>query len=120
MSSPQERSRKGEDEKAGSEHERLAADLAKNVGKTVEAVAKLGFAVLENLSLRAMELFSSAKPAAHSRPRRAVASALSRARERVPELSGRAATTLTGVIVKTGFSALNAAQNLTRNTRPPR
>ena len=100
------------------EYERLAAELADSVGRTVRVATELGLVLAENLGLRLMEVMSPAKPAP-GRPtaRSAAASAFSTAKDKLPEFNAQTASKITDLVVGRGFAALRAAQRTVGKTR---
>lgn len=102
---------------AGTDHARLAAELAENVGKTVKAATELGLIVAETVSLKVMELMAPAKPAAGAPAKGTAASVFASAKEKLPEVSGQTASKLTDLVVSSGFAALRAMQQTAQNTR---
>src|SRR5262245_19873621 len=55
------------DDRDAADYERLAAELADNVGKTVRVATELGIVVAENIGLKIMELISPSKPTGQGR-----------------------------------------------------
>lgn len=101
------------------EDAKLASELAGTVGKVVEKATDLGLSVVENLSLKVMEIFSPSKPAAGAGVMGAAASLFNSTRAKAPEVSGRVASKLTGLVVSGGFGMLRAMHQTARKTRRP-
>lgn len=104
------------------DYERLAAELADNVGKTVRVATELGIVVAENIGLKMMELMSPAKPAGQGRHqvRDAATAAFTTAKEKLPDFSGQTASKITDLVVGRSFAALRAVQQTIQKTRRPR
>lgn len=98
---------------------RLTSELAGTVGKTVEKATDLGLRVVEDVGLKVMEALSPSKPAPGAGVMAAAASLFSRTRAKAPEVSGKVANKLTGLMVGGGFEILRTIHQAVRNTRRP-
>jgi len=107
------------DDKTAAECAKLASELAETVGKTIEKATDLGLSVVEDVSLKVMEVLSPSKPALDSGLMGTAASVLRRTRAKVPAVTGQVANKLTGMMVSGGFEILRTVHQAVQNTRRP-
>ena len=106
------------DDPDAAEYERLAAELADSVGRTVRVATELGLVVAETFGLKLMEVMSPTRPVPGRRAAgSAAASVFSTAKEKLPEFNAQTASKITDLVVGRGFAALRAVQQTVSKTR---